>query len=95
MSVMGWAGHDERKLLDGRVALEMPLKSCSVVQEESRLVANRLMKGKPQKKRADRNTRPRSEPQSTQMMDAGNGTSFIVYCLFKLASVANSLRSFS
>lgn len=39
LSLMGWAGHDERKLLDGRVALEMPLKSCSVVQNKSRLVA--------------------------------------------------------
>lgn len=68
MSIMGWAGHDERKLLDGRVALEMPLKSCSVVQNKSRLVAKRSNQHnnemEPQKKRADRHTR-----RCAQMID--------------------------
>lgn len=38
MSVMGWAGHDERRRSDGRVAEEMALKSCSVVQNKGRLL---------------------------------------------------------
>lgn len=38
MSVMGWAGHDERKCSDGRVAEEMALKSCSVVQNRGGLL---------------------------------------------------------
>lgn len=38
MSVMGWAGPDERKCSDGRVAEEMALKSCSVVQNKGGLL---------------------------------------------------------
>lgn len=38
MSVMGWAGHDERKRSDGRVAEEMALKSSSVAQNKGRLL---------------------------------------------------------
>lgn len=59
MSVMGWAGHDERKCSDGRVAEEMALKSCSVVQNKGRLLtkhSNTLMKHRSlQTKHADNN----------------------------------------